>query len=253
MIIAAMRKVVSWPSCSQIVYFAAAREPRGEPAEGVGKGRPLWHGGQRHPRERHANRHANRHRDEDPGVVDNLGVQQRPDDRGNHPGDAGRHAAPRGLRMVQPPQRQDEQRGGGQVAGLRQMLGRFTGSAPAPLNIFSMRSVMRKPLTMLVVEAATATAPSTVLRKVLLFTGDDNRARTTAMAEMALVNDISGVCSSRDTFWMTWISTKVAHIEHERHGPQIKLMLHGSPGPRRRWKTTTGQSRIVVQECGKSE
>ena len=35
---------------------------------------------------------------------------------------------------------------------------------------------------------------------------------TTAMAEIALVSDISGVCSSRETFWITWKPTNVASM-----------------------------------------
>ena len=38
-------------------------------------------------------------------------------------------------------------------------------------------------------------------------------APTIAMAEIALVSDISGVCSSRDTFWMTWKPTNVASMK----------------------------------------
>src|SRR4051812_33839610 len=74
-----------------------------------------------------------------------------------------------------------------------------------------MRSVIRKPLTMLVIEAATATVPRMVVRL-------DSRSPamriepTTAIAEMALVSDISGVCSSRETFWMTWKPTNVASM-----------------------------------------
>ena len=62
-----------------------------------------------------------------------------------------------------------------------------------------MRSVIRNPLTMLVIDAATAIAPRIVVRS-------DSRSPairmdpTTAIAEMALVSDISGVCSSRETF-----------------------------------------------------
>src|ERR1051326_7663803 len=36
---------------------------------------------------------------------------------------------------------------------------------------------------------------------------------TTAIAEIALVSDISGVCSRRDTFWMTWRPTNVASMK----------------------------------------
>ncbi len=44
------------------------------------------------------------------------------------------------------------------------------------LNIFSMRSVIRKPLTMLVIEAKTATAPRTVVSVRLLLAGQQHRA-----------------------------------------------------------------------------
>ena len=37
-------------------------------------------------------------------------------------------------------------------------------------------------------------------------------APTMAIAEIALVSDISGVCSSRETFWMTWKPTNVASM-----------------------------------------
>ncbi len=33
-----------------------------------------------------------------------------------------------------------------------------------------------------------------------------------AIAEIALVSDISGVCSRRETFWITWNPTKVASM-----------------------------------------
>ena len=50
------------------------------------------------------------------------------------------------------------------------MLDRLRHSLAASrfLNILSMRSVIRKPLTMFVVEAKTAIAPSTVLSVIVL-------------------------------------------------------------------------------------
>jgi hypothetical protein len=38
-------------------------------------------------------------------------------------------------------------------------------------------------------------------------------APTTAIAEIAFVRDMSGVCRRRDTFWMTWKPTKVARTK----------------------------------------
>ena len=62
--------------------------------------------------------------------------------------------------------------------------------------------MIRYPLTRFVVDAKTAIAPSIVLT-VAFASPARMMAPTTAMDEIALVSDISGVCSSRDTFWMT--------------------------------------------------
>src|SRR5262249_19587427 len=117
------------------------------------------------------------------------------------------------LRAVQPAQREDEQARREQV----EELGRRVGDAGAhrlgsrSLNILSMRSVIRKPLTMLVTEAKTATAPSQVL--IVSFSSPAMMIEpTTAIAEIAVVSDIRGVCSNRETFWMTWKPTKVDNI-----------------------------------------
>ena len=88
----------------------------------------------------------------------------------------------------------------------------LTASCPFSLNILSMRSVIRKPLTMFVTEANTAIAPSTVLNVVFCSPAMMTEP-TTAIAEIALVSDISGVCSSRETFWITWKPTNVASIK----------------------------------------
>jgi hypothetical protein len=66
------------------------------------------------------------------------------------------------------------------------------------LNIFSIRSVIRKPLTILVMEAKRAMAP------MMRISAGKSPPVTiidpiTAMPEIALVIDIRGVCSSRDT------------------------------------------------------
>ena len=66
--------------------------------------------------------------------------------------------------MAQPPQRQDEQRRGGQVTGLRDVLGHY--GRLRSLNMRSMRSVIRNPDTMLIIDAATAIVPSTVVNVV---------------------------------------------------------------------------------------
>ena len=55
---------------------------------------------------------------------------------------------------------------------------------------------------MLVTDAATAIAPRMVVSSISCAPAMRIEP-TTAMAEIALVSDISGVCSRRETFWMT--------------------------------------------------
>src|SRR5438132_5955897 len=102
------------------------------------------------------------------------------------------HGVAGGLRVVHPVQREDEQRrredGSELVDGVRHCF----------LNIFSMRSVMRNPLTMLVMEANSAMAPR--IRMVFGYSAPVTAMDpTTAIAEIALVSDMSGVYSRRDT------------------------------------------------------
>lgn len=74
-----------------------------------------------------------------------------------------------------------------------------------------MRSVIRKPLTMLATDAATAIDPSTVLR-VVLCSPAMMIEPTTAIAEIAFVSDINGVWSRRDTLRITSKPTKAASM-----------------------------------------
>src|SRR5215467_11432882 len=62
-----------------------------------------------------------------------------------------------------------------------------------------MRSVIRNPLTTLITEAVTATNPSTRLSMLASLAPAMSTAPTTAIAEMAFVSDISGVCRSGET------------------------------------------------------
>src|SRR4029077_6657783 len=77
------------------------------------------------------------------------------------------------------------------------------------LNILSMRSVMRKPLTMLVTAAVMAMKPSTLLNMVAPWALVTRMAPTTEMAEMALVMDMRGVCSRGETLRITSSPTNV--------------------------------------------
>src|SRR5262249_10981153 len=147
---------------------------------------PLRHRGERDARERYADDRAHHHGDRDPLVVRDLGMEQGADDGERHAGDARGDAAPRGLGPREPAQREDEQRRRDQEAGLSQMLDQlrahFAGSRF--LNMRSMRSVIRKPETMFVTDAATAIVPSTV-EKVVFSSPAMMIEPTTAIAEMA--------------------------------------------------------------------
>ncbi len=76
-----------------------------------------------------------------------------------------------------------------------------------------MRSVIRKPLTILVTAPVMAMKPSTLLRVVAPAAPVIRIAPTTQMADIALVSDISGVCSSGDTLRITSSPTKVASMK----------------------------------------
>src|SRR5207244_732853 len=102
-------------------------------------------------------------------------------------------AAARGGRRAQPLQGQDEERGGGEVGDLDELLPsrrrRHGFFGPLGRNILSIRSVIRKPPTRLLVAATMA-----ILRSPTRMI-----APITAMASSAFVSDISGVCSSGET------------------------------------------------------
>src|SRR3954452_23725409 len=164
--------------------------------------RPLRHRGQRHFRQRDANGGPDDDRHDDPRVIDDVGMEQRAADGRRHSGDACGDAASGGSWIAQPAQGQDEERRRCEITRLGEMRGRTHDFGRRSRNIFSMRSVIKKPLTMLVTDAATATVPRIVL-KVLFCSPAMMIEPTTAMAEMALVSDINGVCSRRETFWMT--------------------------------------------------
>src|SRR6266566_8090 len=75
------------------------------------------------------------------------------EDRDGHPEHARDDAVAGGLGVVHPIQREDEQRRRDDGRELRDRLRHCF------LNIFSMRSVIRNPLTMLVIDANSAMAP----------------------------------------------------------------------------------------------
>ena len=180
---------------------------------------PLRHGRHLHHAEGDADGGADDQRDDDPFVLDDLRIEERGADgerRGNF---AGQDAAPRGGRRAEPLDRQNEEDGGDDVgevdesAGCRPGLMIFSG-LPV-LNMRSMRSVMKKPPTMLLNEAATAMSPRMV-ESVVSCRPAMMMAATTTMASSALVSDISGVCSSGETRLISSNPTNPARMNTKR-------------------------------------
>ena len=101
------------------------------------------------------------------------------------------------------------------------------------LNILSMRSVIMKPPTTLIVAAVTATKPRNVL-KPLNSAPAATSEPTSEMPEMALVADISGVCSRAGTLVMIWIADEAGQHEHvepqERQADRRRSSLPPPPG-----------------------
>src|SRR6202047_5387676 len=83
------------------------------------------------------------------------------------------------------------------------------------LNIFSMRSVIKKPPTTLLVAATMARVRRTV-DSVLLCSPTNKMAPTTAMASSAFVNDMSGVCRRGEMRRITSNPMKAASMKTYR-------------------------------------
>src|SRR4029077_18683480 len=133
-------------------------------AKRMAQRRPLRHGGHGHFAEWNADDRSQHQRDDDPFVLHDAGVQQSPRNRQQHTQLTGENSAPRRLRRAQPLQRQNEKRCGNQVSNFDDLIPAgeidhgFLG--PLALNMRSMRSVIRKPPTMLLVAATIAIVPS---------------------------------------------------------------------------------------------
>src|SRR5262249_46580119 len=128
----------------------------------------------------------------------------------------GEHAFARGLRVVHPVERKDEQRGRDEIANFFEAFHQRLPPSPGDLNIFSIRSVIKKPLMILVIEAKSAIAP--MMRIGIGWPSPPTTMiePTTAIAEIALVSDMSGVCSSRDTRRITPRPMNVASMKTNR-------------------------------------
>ncbi len=168
------------------IVLGRSHQPGGQTAEGVRKRGSLRNGRQRHHGQRHAEHEAHRNGDDDPGVALNFRQQERAADGRQHGHHARENAPPGRAGVVHPHQREDEQDRGNQVNQF--FSGVYVHDLPGSrfLNILSIRSVSRKPLTMLVIEATTATVPRIVVKPVSWLPASTIEP-TTAMAEIALV------------------------------------------------------------------
>src|ERR1700687_5664446 len=172
----------------------------------------LWNRRHLHPPKRNADDRAEHKRDGDEPVVDDAVVQQRAADRQQHADFARPDAMAGRGRRAHPLQREDEQYARDEIQKLNDDLASCEigchywltdlaaglAAGRLDLNIFNMRSVIRKPPTMLLGAATTAMTPKTA-ESVLLCSPTRRIAPTTAIASNALVSDINGVCNSGET------------------------------------------------------
>src|SRR5271166_3140497 len=194
----------------------------------------LGDGGHRDPPERNADDGAQHQGNRDHAVVMQARPHQGADDGEQHARFACPNAVARSGRRTHPLQREDEQYAGDEIQNFDEDLTscKFCGHYLATglvagrldLNIFSMRSVMRKPPTILLVAATTATKPKAA-ESELLCSPTSTIAPTTAMASRALVSDISGVCRSGDTRRITSKPINPARTKIKRAFIRFELLF----------------------------
>ena len=113
----------------------------------------------------------------DPLVVGHLGVEKRNHDRQGGADFSRQNAPARGHRRAQELERKNEENDRDNVGEIEILLQRelvHDFFDLRDLNMRSMRSVIRNPPTMLLNDAATAMAPSTVVSVRLMPAGDDD-------------------------------------------------------------------------------
>src|ERR1700688_1875576 len=190
------------------VKLGRADQRHAECAKSVTERGSLWNRSHRHLPQRYADDGTEYKRDEDQLVVHDAVVQQRAADGQQHTDFACPDTVAGRGRRTHPLQREDEQHARDEIQKLnddlaareitRHHLAAGLAAGRLDLNIFNMRSVIRKPPTMLLVAATTATNPKTA-ESVLLCSPTRRIAPTTAIASNALVSDINGVCSRGET------------------------------------------------------
>ena len=134
------------------IELGCSDQGHAERAERMAERSPLRDGCHLHIAERNADDCAQHQCDGNPLVVDNPVVEQRADDRQQHADFTRPDAAPRRRRRTQPLQRQDEENDSDDVRHFNHVrLWNHGFCVRLDLNIFSMRSVMMKPPTILLV------------------------------------------------------------------------------------------------------
>src|SRR5205823_1120185 len=174
------------------------------------------HASRRHGPEAASDQHAQRERP--PARA--AGLDPRHDDREEHPERADLVAAPRMRGVGEEAQREDERDDRDQVEQVREVRA-HSPLLPSPgasgsfgasrfLNISSIRSVTTKPPTTFAEPSTTARKPTTQPKAPLCGEPRTAIAPTTTIPWIALVPDISGVCSRVGTFEITSKPRKIA-------------------------------------------
>src|SRR5579864_1219854 len=204
-----------WNGWRAQIKFRRADQRDATRAKGVAESRPLRDGSHLHLAERNANDGAQHQGDRNPFVIHDAAIQQSSHNREEHAEFARPDAVARRRGRTHPLERHHEQSRGNEVGQFydRVSSGKWSHGfgLRLALNIFNMRSVMKKPPTTLLVAATIAMVPSTV-ESVVLCSPARRIAPTTAIASSAFVSDISGVCRSGDTRRITSRPTMAANM-----------------------------------------
>ena len=133
--------------------FGRSHESGRKATECVRQRRPLRNRGEGDAGQWHADEESHGDGTDNPRVVDDLRLDPGREHGHRHADDAGHDPVTRGLGIAHPMERENEER--------RRQDGRKLSDETHHcfLNILSMRSVIMKPLTMLVIDANNATAP----------------------------------------------------------------------------------------------
>src|SRR5882672_3327070 len=194
------------------IEFRRADEGDATRSKGVAQRRPLRHSRHLYLAKRDANDGAQHQCDRNPLVVHDAAVEQSSHDGQEHAKLARPDPVARRGWRTHPLERHHEQSRGNEVRKFDNRIGwewSHGFGLRLALNIFNMRSVMKKPPTTLLVAATMAMVPRTV-ESVVLCSPARRIAPTTAIASSALVRDISGVCRSGETRRMTSRPTNAA-------------------------------------------